>query len=250
MSKIADKMFMILSLFTVDRPRLSIDEMAQASGLPRSTIYRFLSYLLKNDLLTKDNSNQTYRLGPAIIRLGRVAEAGLDFRALAIPWMEKLCEKTGETVFLSIPFGTSFLCIENRERSGGIKVSFHVGDTGPLYAGAAGKVLLAYLNESELNHLLAKIRLIKITPKTVTDRSKLLMQLSEIRNHGYCYTEEEHNPGVWGIGAPLLNAHGTAEAVMTISGVLDLKCKPRIVDYLKPLLEATQNISKKLGFAP
>ena len=249
MSKIADRAILVLSMFTLERPRLSVEELTRLSGLPVSTIYRFLQGLLKSDFLAKDGYSQTYRLGPAMLRLARVAEAGLDFRSLAIPWMEKLWEKTGETIYLSVRLGDSWLVVENRERRGGIKFSIHPGDTGPLYAGSTGKVLLAYLKKNELKKILDNARLVKITPKTVTNRKKLLNQLTEIWTRGYCYTEEEYNPGAWGLAAPVFNSHGVIEAALTISGVLDKKSENRITGYLKLLLEATRDISKKLGFS-
>jgi hypothetical protein len=54
-------------------------------------------------------------------------------------------------------------------------------------------------------------------------------------------------PGAWGLGAPILNAKGIAEAAIVISGVLQ-ESKPPIGELAEQLLEATCNISKKLGY--
>jgi IclR family KDG regulon transcriptional repressor len=98
--------------------------------MPLSTIYRFLTGLLKAGYLTKDSSTQTYRLGPTILRLARVAEAGLDFRMLAIPWVEELFKKTGETIYLVVRNDKTWLCLESRMRAGvGIRLLVRPGET-------------------------------------------------------------------------------------------------------------------------
>ena len=250
MSKIVSKALDILSTFSVDHPSLRPDELAKISHIPLSTIYRFLNGLLKAGYLTRDSASQRYRLGSAMLRLARVAEAGLDFRMLAIPWVEELFKRTGETIYLVVRNGESWLCLESRMRTGvGIRLLVRPGETAPIYAGCPGKVLLAFLGDSEINDLLNKIQLFKITPRTVADRRKLLKQLADIRARGYHYSQGEYVPGAWGVGAPILNAHGTAEAAIVISGVLQ-GGKPQIAKLARQVLEATQDISRKLGYIP
>jgi DNA-binding IclR family transcriptional regulator len=250
MSKIISKALNILSAFSVDHPSLRPDELAKISNIPLSTIYRFLDGLLKAGYLIKDSSTQRYRLGPTILRLARVAEAGLDFRTLAIPWMEELFKKTGEAIYLVVRNGEAWLCLESRMPAGvGIRLLLRPGETAPIYAGCPGKVLLAFLGEAEINDLLNKIQLVKITPRTVADRQKLLKQLADIRARGYHYCQGEYVPGAWGLGAPILNAHGTAEGAIVVSGVLQ-GGKPPINELAKKVLEASQNISAKLGYIP
>jgi IclR family KDG regulon transcriptional repressor len=251
MGKIVNKTLTLLSVFTRERPRMTFDEIVSISGIPSSTIYRFLNTLLKLDFLSKDDSEKTYRLGPAFLRLSRIAEAGLDFHSLAKRWMDKLWKKTGETVYLSTRIGSCWLCLESQERrGGGLKFSVLPGETGPLYAGAAGKVFLAHLGDSELERFLKNNPLAKVTSKTITDPKKLMRQLSEIRNRGYSYTKGENIPGAWGIGAPIFNAHGSVEAVLSLVGILDLKQKPPVTEYAALLNTATSEISGKLGYLP
>jgi DNA-binding IclR family transcriptional regulator len=145
MSKIVIKTLDILSTFSVDHPSLRSDELASLAKIPLSTIYRFLNSLIKAGYLTKDPSTLAYRLGPAILRLARVAEAGLDFRMLAIPWMEELYTRNGETIYLVVRSDDSWLCLESRMRAGvGIRLLVRVGETAPIHLGCPGKVLLVF----------------------------------------------------------------------------------------------------------
>jgi len=248
MSKIVIKTLDILSTFSVDHPSLRSDELASLAKIPLSTIYRFLNSLIKAGYLTKDPSTLAYRLGPAILRLARVAEAGLDFRMLAIPWMEELYKRNRETIYLVVRSGDSWLCLESRMRAGvGIRLLVRVGETAPIHLGCPGKVLLAFLGDRKINDILNRIQLRKTPPfLTIVDRKKLLRQLSDIRARGWHYSQGEYVPGAWGLGAPILNAKGIAEAAIVISGVLQ-ESKPPIGELTEQLLEATYNISKKLG---
>lgn len=250
MSKITSKAFDILSAFTIDKASLRPDELAKICKLPLSTLYRFINGLSNAGYLVKNHSNAKYRLGPTVLRLARVAEAGLPFRSLAIEWMEKLAEKTGQTTYLVIRQGLSWLCLESIiSEHMGVRFWVPPGHTAPIYAGCPGKVLLAGLSDEEVDKLLDKIPLSKITPHTVTDREKLMKQLVDIRSRGYHYSQEEYTPGVWGIGAPIINAQGTYEAVILIAGVLGYNGNASISDFVKLLLEASQDISPKIGNA-
>jgi DNA-binding IclR family transcriptional regulator len=248
MSKIISKALDILSTFSVDHPSLRSDELARIGKIPLSTIYRFLNSLIMAGYLTKDPSTLEYRLGPAILRLARVAEAGLDFRMLVIPWMEELHKRNGETIYLVVRSVDSWLCLESRMRAGvGIRLLVRPGETAPIHVGCPGKVLLAFLGDVEINSILNKIKLGKVTPAlTIDDRQKLLKELSDIRARGCHYSEGEYVPGAWGLGAPILNAHGMVEAAIVISGVLQ-GSKPPIDELAEQLLEATWSISGKLG---
>jgi len=249
MSKIAARALQIFSAFSINHPYLSFEQLVKKTEVPKSTLYRFLRDLLESGYLSK-NQNGFYYLGPGILQLGRIAEAGCAGRTLAVPWIPWLWEKTGgETVSLWIRFGDSRLCVDSRERQGGgIKFSSYPGETRPIYAGAAGKVLLAYMNKSEAIAVLKRVSLVRITCNTVINREDILKQLSNIRNQGYAYSEGEANPGAFALSAPLLNSRGLAEAALTITGVLEPNKKPAIDKFCGFLLEATGNISKRMGF--
>src|SRR4030042_2228624 len=109
MGKVANRTLTILSKFSLDRPCLTADELSKFSKMPLSTIYRFLNSLTKMGYLIKDPRTQTYSVGPEMLRLARVAEAGLGFRTFAIPWVEKLFAETGKTIYLTSRTGTSWI---------------------------------------------------------------------------------------------------------------------------------------------
>ncbi len=248
MSKIASRTLEILSKFSIDKPCLVADELAQLSRMPLSTMYRFLNSLLKTGYLMRDPKTQIYSVGPEMLRLARVAEAGLGFRTFAIPWIEKLSAETGKTIYLIARSGTSWICLESRVRPGmGSRFVVRPGETAPIYAGCPGKVLLAGLSDAEVSNLLNEIKLVKLTPYTITDRREIMKQITDIRKRGYNLTQQEYQLGVWGLGAPILDSLGKAQAALVMVGVISEE-KPQVAVLKKCLLEATQDISKKLGY--
>jgi len=251
MTKTVDKGLQILAAFTVERSSLSLDDLAKSTGMPTSTLYRFLQGLLRSGYVARDAATQQYRLGPAVLRLGRVAELGLDVRSAAIPWMDRLFAETGETIYLSVPFGLERLCVETRQqRRPGVVFSLRQGLTSPLYAGASGTVLLAFLPGAEFNAYLRAVRLERLTSRTVTSRSQLRARLAEIRARGWDHTESEYLPDTWAVAAPVLDAQRRPAASLAIAGVLRPGRKPPVTDFARRLLEATRSISSKLGFSP
>lgn len=250
MNKMASRALGILSKFSIDKPCLMADDLANLSRMPLSTIYRFVNSLIKTGYLMRDPKTQTYSVGPEILRLARVAEAGLGFRTFAIPWIEKLLAETGKTIYLVARSGTSWICLESRVPPGmGSRFVVRSGETAPIYAGCPGRVLLAGLSDAEVNNLLNEIKLVKFTPYTITDRREIMKQLADIRKRGYHLTQQQYQLGAWGLGAPILDSLGKTQAALIIAGVISEE-KPQVAALKKYLLEATQNISKNLGYLP
>jgi len=248
-SKTTDKALSIISSFTLNTPYQSVDQLTKKTNLPQSTLYRFLQGLSKTGYVIQ-NIHGTYQLGPTVLQLGRIAEAGYEVRTLAVPLMDSLWERDWEkTISLWVRFGDSRLCIESRERKGGgIKYSIHPGETLPIYAGAAGKVLLAFMEQSAAKELLKRVRFKKITPLTPTHPQKLLEEMSIVRNKGFAYSEGEVYQGTYGFSAPLFNSRGLAEAALAISGILEIEKKDRRKELPDLLLEVSNKISKDMGY--
>lgn len=247
MGKVASRTLDILSKFSIDKPCLTADELAELSRTPLSTMYRFLESMTKTGYLMKDPRTQKFSVGPEMLRLARVADAGLGFRTFAVPWVERLFAETGKTIYLVARSGSSWVCSENRVRHGmGSRFVVRPGEMAPLYAGCPGRVLLAGLSDAEVNHLLNEIKLVKLTPYTVTDRGEILEQLADIRRRGYHITYQEYQLGAWGLAALIFDSQGKTQAALVIAGVLSEE-KSQVAVLKKFLLEATRDISKSLG---
>lgn len=251
MSKTARKVISVFSAFSIEEPYLTFDQLKKRTCLPHSTLYRYLHYLLTAGFLI-NKAEGIYSLGPAFLQLGRIAQSAYGVREAAVPFMEYLFNKLeGQTVSLWVPFGNLRLCLENREpKGGGVIFSCTPGKTGPLYAGATGKVLLAFMDESEARAIISNCLFQKITPRTVTSKSKLLEQLHEIRANGYCISISEVSEGAYALAAPILNSFGLVEASLAIAGPIEANKMDKVQGYVPILLELAKKLSYSMGYKP
>jgi DNA-binding IclR family transcriptional regulator len=192
----------LLNLFTSERPTLDLAGAARALRTPRSTAYRVLRSLEASRLLVYDGSRRAYRLSLALARLGQIALASVDLRAVARPHLRWLVEETGESSFLLVVEGEAAVVIDTVETDEPLKLTRPVGTPWPLHAGATNKVLLAHLPQgTQAAHLCRPLA--RMTPRTVTDPRRLAADLVRIRRRGYAYSVGELTPNVLGVAVPI-----------------------------------------------
>ncbi|RLE37818.1 hypothetical protein DRJ12_02320, partial [Candidatus Acetothermia bacterium] len=112
----------ILNLFTEAAPRLSVDDISARLGIPKSTVYRYLTALKKHRLIAEDSRPGTYRLGEGLLVLAR-GVARSSVQEIALPFMEELQRDYGETVILSALRNDQGVCLEKVEGTHALRVS-------------------------------------------------------------------------------------------------------------------------------
>lgn len=211
-----DKFVNILTLFTEGTPVMSVPEIALSLQLPTSTAYRYVSALKQAGLIEEATGTDVYSLGTKILELAR-AVPKKTLQQISIPIMTQLANETGETIILCGLRDDNGVCLEKVEGHHVLRVSHQRGASVPLYAGTAGKVLLAYLDESERDEIINRIELTKFSETTITDPRKLQEELRRIRAQGYAESDGEVIRETYGIGAPILSQSGKVLAALSIS---------------------------------
>jgi DNA-binding IclR family transcriptional regulator len=171
---------------------LSLSQISERVGLPRSTVQRLVSALVRERLLTAASPNGRVRLGPELTRLANSRrELSEDVR----PYMERLYREFDETVVCSVIEGDFQRCIEQIAAPHRLRTEFPVGAVLPLYCTANGKALLAELDDDTIVDLLPA-RLERCSPNTITSRARLLKELASIREAGVAFDHEERTIGI------------------------------------------------------
>src|SRR5687768_3554714 len=119
---------MILSAFTVSRPRLSLNELTASLGTSKATAHRYTNALRESNLLRYDEREALYSLGPQILTLSAAARAGMPVIGVAGPHMQRLVREVDETVVLSVWDGDTAVVVrvdDNTDRV--IRVSVRTG---------------------------------------------------------------------------------------------------------------------------
>ena len=184
----------------------------RAVGVHKSTASRLAAALERTGFLTR--VGKRYRLGVEIIRLGTLALRSFDLVATMQPAMEKLSQRTGETVNLAVP-GRRGRAQRRRgaqhlhpDRSGG-----WIGRRTRPHAVANGKVLLAY------GALAPAAARWSATPRqTITSLDALAAELATVRRDGYATAVAELEEGLVAVAAPVFDPAGACVAALSISG--------------------------------
>lgn len=240
----ADRTIQLLLLYDEDRTVLSAAEVASKLGMSRSTTYRYLQSLRDAGLLEEEAAG--YRLGPRIFHLARIARKGLGLTEVAAPVMRHLVDETGETVLLTRRSGNRVVCLEREESSRNLRLSYERGQVLPVHAGASALVLLAWLDDKELDRTLGSEPLERFTDNTITDPQALRSRLGEIRRRGYVVTYGERDQGVVGVAAPIFGRRDQVIAGLTVVTPQHRLDAGRLDDTVKLVKSSADEIAAKL----
>lgn len=242
----ADRAVQLLLLYDESRPTLSAAEVADHLGLSRSTTYRYLQSLRAAGLLEEDTATASFRLGPRIFALARVARKGLGLSELAAPTMRHLVAETGETVLLTCRSGSDVICVDREESTQHLRLSYERGHVLPVHAGASAVILLAWLEPAELDRILAETALDRFTEATITDPNALRARLSEIRKLGYAVSYGERDAGVVGIAAPIWNEKGRMAAGLSVVIPSHRVSEQKLQDTITAVCSHADELSQRL----
>jgi len=212
---VLSRAFRVLGAFSPQRAELTLDELAEASGLPRSTTHRLARQLAAVRAL--EPSRRGWRLGLRLFELGQLVPHQERLRDLALAHMEDLYELTHETVQLAVLDGHEVLYVEILSGHRKAPTPSRRGGRMPLHCTALGKILLAFSADRGAALLEAIGPLIPRTANTITDVARLTEQLAEARSSGLAFDFGESSPALQCAAAPVLARDGTARAALSVS---------------------------------
>jgi len=237
----------LLRLFGQAPAGLRATEVAKLSGLPTSTVYRFLANLETAGFITFKTKGK-YHLDFACFSLGPTALSHLNIRRLSLPYLKALNEHTHETVHLLVRQGLSAVYVEKLESPQLPNTLSRIGVSVPLYCTAVGKVLLAYLPDEDLVRALRQIEPRSHTPHTINNTRELRRQLERVRCCGYSFDLEENELQIRCVAAPIWDHAGAVNASLSISGPTKRMPASRLRELAPVAQEAGIRISRELGY--
>lgn len=194
---------------------LALDEIAEMTGLARSTVHGYVKTLEESGYITKQDD--TYTLGMAFLdKGGYVRIRDPQFRT-AIPKVKEAAEETGERAQLIVEEHGLGTYIHTAIGNNAVEIDSRIGKRVNLHASSAGKSILAHLSESRVNEIIDHHGLPELTENTITDKKALFDELEAIRDQGYAVSDEESIPGLRAVGAPVL-ANEAVVGGISISG--------------------------------
>jgi len=219
---------------------MSLGEIALAVDLPRSTVQRIVNALDSVQLVRSHGAAGGVRLGPALLRL--IANVHTDVVAIAQPWLQALCDTTGETVSLARASGLQLAIVHYVVADRELRVVPRIGMNLPLYSTSGGRALLALESDDAARELVGEAYQ-AITELTVRDFPALLAHLTEIRRTGLAYDRGETLEGISTMAVAIDTILGRFSISLLIPGTrfqqhearnreAILKCKEALIDEI------------------
>jgi DNA-binding IclR family transcriptional regulator len=244
------RLIAVLDAFLAARGELGVTELAGRLGLAKSVIHRLVSALSAAGYLAHNPSTRRYRLGPKTIRLGLVALGHLEVCERARPWLIALAAETGETATLSILDGAQRVYVDQVESSQPVRQSIQFGRQTPLYIGASGKAMLAFLPAARSSPLIREAIGLRVRQAngSALDESTLLRDLDEVRQRGFAISVSERILGAASAAAPILDHHGEVVACISVASVTVRHDRADLLRFGPRVREYAQRISTELGY--
>jgi DNA-binding IclR family transcriptional regulator len=216
---------------------------------PRTTVYRLLTGLQALDMVEAGSRAGTYRLGWRLLRLGSAVIERLDERQAALPVMERIHERTGETVFLCVRRGDDAVCIERLDGLRVQSLALRLGGSLPLHLGAGPRVLLAWEPRDEWDAYVERRQpLESMTERSPDTREALVDELERALEQGFAVSDEDVTPGIASLGAPVFDYTGRVRAAISIGGMRQFLLEEIRDEAVSLLVNGAREISSALGY--
>ncbi len=243
------KVLRVLELLYEFPEGLHLKEVADKTGINKSTAHRFLNHLAQENYLMRDSSG-AYFLGLRVMRLGGSRSFEKVLCKVSRPIIENLGAVTSETINLAVLEGMNVLHLDVLDSPHRFSVISEIGETGEIYCTALGKAMLAYIEDGpRKEEIFASIKFIAKTPRTIMSVGRLKEDLAQIRKQGFSHDDEEAFAGARCIGAPILGSDGHVIGAISISGPTSRISKQRLPDYARLVRQAAEDIGASISLS-
>ncbi|MGW5513385.1 IclR family transcriptional regulator [Nocardia africana] len=210
-----ERMTLILDAFDANTPTLTLLELVERTGLPRSTVHRILDQMIRLRWLA--HSAGGYRLGMRTLELGGLTADHNEIRDAVSPLLHELSQRTGMVGHLAVLDGREVVYLDKAGGRFAAALPTRLGGRMPAHATALGKAMLAAL-EPTIAEAAFRGRLPRLTPRTLAEPDALHRELGQIRlRQGVAIDREEAMVGIACVAAPL-RGRGAPPAALSLSG--------------------------------
>lgn len=217
----AERTLQILDAFVHRHRALSLSDLAEATGLFKSVILRYMISLEKLNYIRKLPDGQ-YQLGTKALQLAHTFEQSLDQRQVIQAALRRLVAATGESAFFYVRENGHRLCLMGQDSPKSLRVTLRVGASSPLDDTSISQVLTEY-------------------------------EMPEGATFDYGPDMVRHSIGIFdpltaSISAPVFDRTGRIRGALSVSGPV-----PRFdvtqADYRSMILAEARDLSRDFGFA-
>jgi DNA-binding IclR family transcriptional regulator len=225
---------------------LTISEIGRMVNLPKSSASYVLHTLERIGYVLRD-ADSRYRLSNKVTNLRQSTVAVSELRTMALPILTRIVERTKLIACLAVLDGGEALYVHKVDAPS-IRIDDYVRPRMDTHATAAGKALLAYLPEREVEVVVGHSGLRRWTCNTITARDRFAAELQQTRNRGYALDSEEYARGLRCVAAPIFGALGNPEACVGVAGRPEQLSDNLVAQVGVLVRESARMLSEQLGY--
>jgi len=209
--------FAVLGELANTSEAVGTSELARRLGETKARVHRHLTTLRALGYVDKDSQSDRYRLGWRSYRFAVSVFDNFGLRQLAHRHLLALHQKTAQTVALGLPADGNVAVVDAIQSTANIAITIRAGSVIPAVSSAMGRVILAFMPESERHSWLAQ-PISALTPHTLQDVADVEAVLSQVRQNWYCLAVNERLPGVAAVAAPVFDGRSRVVAAVALIG--------------------------------
>ena len=226
---------------------LTLSDVSLRLGLPASTVHRLLATLDAHGFVAFDHATQEWAIGIECFRTGSSFLQRTNLVEASRATLRDLMEASGETANLAIAADGNVVFISQVETHNPIRAFFRPGTRGPIHASGIGKAILSTKSRKAVEATLQKHGLEQFTAKTLTSPGAFFDDLAAAADRGWTLDNEERYEGMRCIAAPIFNAHGEAQAGLSISGPAVRFPDDLIAEFGPKVKRAAHEVTELIG---
>jgi IclR family acetate operon transcriptional repressor len=247
-----DRALQVLQILGSRGAGATLEEVAVAAGLPKSSAHRTLAALRERRFATQQDDGR-YLIGPELLRVAFDFYERMDLRVAMRPVLERLHREVNETVHLGVLDGGDVVYLDKLEPSHPIGLNSRIGGRNPAHCTGVGKALLAwtYPTDEAIREWIAERGTLPArTARSITAPDALAREMARIRQDGYARDVEESEQGVRCVAAPLFLGGARPRAAVSIAAPRERLSTARMKALAPVLLRATSSLLGPAGRAP
>ena len=227
---------------------VGVRELARELELPVTVVHRLVTSLAHQKYIEKSPESGKYKIGLQAFEVGRTYLRSARIEICAPPVLRKLVDSEKINAFLTVMRNLSAVYLIAIQDFGHYDIRIAPGSEVPLATTAMGKVLLADLTDSEILQKLTEYSEQRFSSFDIGHVDKIMQEINEIRQNGFCISEGGSFRGTVSIAAPVYNFTGRAIAAISLGRPTQLENTISIEDMVAYAIEAAKDISTCLGY--
>ena len=242
-----DRALLIIETLAEDDEGYRLSDLAVRTGLSTSTAHRLLTTLEKRRFVQFDRDGSKWHVGAQSFVVGSTFVRRRNFATQAMPYLRKLRDQTRETANLAVVDDESIVVLTRMESREIMRSLTKVGGRVAMVASGVGKAVLATYSDDDVNAIIRRQGMPRLTEKSIVRPGALFRELETIRRQGYAVDDEEARIGLRCVAAVVYSDSSEPLAAISVSGMTSRVTAARLPALGQTVREVAAELTLALG---